>query len=61
MGIVVSLVVSALTLFLIGWYKSQITIGRPVRSGVQMLAIGIGSAFAGFGAAYLATGGAIVP
>jgi VIT1/CCC1 family predicted Fe2+/Mn2+ transporter len=61
MGIVASLLVSMLTLFLIGWYKSRITIGRPVRSGLQMVLIGIGSAFAGFGIAYLVSGGALFP
>jgi len=61
MGIAASLLVSALTLFLIGWYKARITIGRPVRSGLQMLLIGIGSAFAGFGIAYIVSGGALVP
>ena len=61
MGIVASLLVSSLTLFLIGWYKSRITIGRPVRSGLQMVLIGIGSAFAGFGIAYIVSGGGIFP
>jgi len=61
MGIVASLLVSALTLFLIGWYKSRITIGHPVRSGLQMVLIGIGAAFAGFGIAYLVSGGAVLP
>ncbi|HYS71499.1 MAG TPA: VIT1/CCC1 transporter family protein [Thermoplasmata archaeon] len=52
-GIVASLIVSAATLFLIGWYKGRATLGRPARSGLQMLVIGIVSAFAGFGIAYL--------
>lgn len=57
LGIVWSLVVSALTLFVIGWYKAKITIGRPSRSGIQMTVIGIVSAIAGFGIAYLVSGG----
>ena len=61
MGIVSSLLVSSLTLFLIGWYKARITIGRPVRSGLQMALIGIGSAFAGFGIAYIVSGGTLFP
>jgi len=52
-GIVASLVVSALTLFLIGWYKAKVTVGRPARSGAQMTLIGVMSAIAGFGVAYL--------
>jgi VIT1/CCC1 family predicted Fe2+/Mn2+ transporter len=45
--------VSAITLFVIGWYKGKATIGRPGRSGLQMLVIGIVAALAGFGIAYL--------
>ncbi|MGQ0797687.1 MAG: VIT1/CCC1 transporter family protein [Methanobacteriota archaeon] len=52
-GIVISLLVSAVTLFLIGWYKAKATVGRPARSGLQMLIIGIVAALAGFGIAYL--------
>jgi len=52
-GIVSSLVASALVLFLIGWYKAKMTVGRPTKSGLQMLFIGIASALAGFGVAYL--------
>ncbi len=52
-GILGSAVVSAATLFLIGWYKARLTIGRPTRSGTQMLVIGMASALAGFGAAFL--------
>jgi len=52
-GIIASLVVSAATLFVIGWYKGKATIGRPGRSGLQMLVIGIVAALAGFGIAYL--------
>jgi VIT1/CCC1 family predicted Fe2+/Mn2+ transporter len=57
MGIIGSLILSALTLFLIGWYKAKMTVGRPHRSGLQMLIIGISSALAGFGVAFLVSGG----
>ena len=57
LGVVVSLVVSTITLFLIGWWKARTTIGRPSRSGVQMAIIGIASAIAGFGIAFLVSGG----
>ena len=52
-GILASLAVSAAALFVIGWYKAKKTVGRPARSGAQMLLIGIVSALAGFGIAYL--------
>jgi len=57
LGVIVSLVVSTLALFAIGWWKARTTIGRPSRSGLQMAAIGIASALAGFGIAYLVSGG----
>jgi len=60
LGIVGSLIVSAITLFVIGWYKAKVTVGRPARSGLQMLLIGIVSALAGFGIAFLVSGGTFV-
>lgn len=56
-AIIAALVVSAAMLFLIGWYKSKITIGRPYRSGLQMAIIGTASALAGFAIALLVSGG----
>ena len=56
LGILGSLVVSAATLFSIGWWKAKMTVGRPGRSGTQMLIIGIASALAGFAIAYLVSG-----
>ena len=52
-GMIASVIVSAVALFLIGWYKSKTTVGRPVRSGAEMLVIGLVAAFAGFVIAYL--------
>ena len=43
----------AVALFVIGWFKAKTTVGRPGRSGLQMLLIGIVAALAGFGIAYL--------
>jgi VIT1/CCC1 family predicted Fe2+/Mn2+ transporter len=43
-----SIAISALTLFAIGFYKARTTIGRPLRSGLQMTLIGIISALAGY-------------
>ena len=56
-AIITALIVSAAMLFLIGWYKSKITIGKPYRSGLQMAIIGTVSALAGFLIALLVSGG----
>ncbi len=44
----ISLVISALTLFLVGVYKARITIGHPGKSGIEMAAIGTVSALIGY-------------
>ncbi len=44
----VAVVLSAITLFLIGWYEAKLTIGSLWKSGLRMLVIGLGSGFAGF-------------
>ncbi|HYY47517.1 MAG TPA: VIT1/CCC1 transporter family protein [Thermoplasmata archaeon] len=59
LGVIVSVVVSSLALFAIGWWKARTTIGRPTRSGAQMAVIGIASALAGFGIAYLVSAGTV--
>jgi len=59
-GMLMSLAASGLVLFGIGWYKAKMTVGRPSKSGVQMLVIGLSSALAGFGVAYLVSGGSVV-
>ena len=43
-----SIGISALTLFAVGFYKAHATIGKPLRSGIQMTLIGILSALAGY-------------
>lgn len=43
-----SVVVTALVLFAIGAYKARVTIGKPMRSGIEMAAIGTISALAGY-------------
>ncbi len=53
LAMVGSVIVAAVTLFAIGWYKGRRTVGRPYRSGLQMLIIGTISALAGFLIAYL--------
>jgi VIT1/CCC1 family predicted Fe2+/Mn2+ transporter len=57
LSVIVSLAVSTLALFAIGWWKAKTTIGRPSRSGLQMAAIGMAAALAGFGIAYLVSSG----
>jgi VIT1/CCC1 family predicted Fe2+/Mn2+ transporter len=47
-AIFISLGVSALALFVVGAYKARITVGKPGRSGLQMVVIGIVSALAGY-------------
>lgn len=44
----VGLVLSALVLFGVGAFKAHVTVGRPARSGMQMMIIGTISALAGF-------------
>ena len=56
-AIVAPIIVSAIILFAIGWYKARATVGRPGRSGLQMALIGTASALAGFAIAYLVGGG----
>ena len=44
----ISIVIAALTLFVVGFYKARVTVGRPFRSGLQMAVIGTISALAGY-------------
>jgi len=43
-----SVLVTALTLFAIGAYKARVTVGKPVKSGLEMAVIGTVSALAGY-------------
>lgn len=43
-----SMVIAALTLFIVGIYKARVTVGKPFRSGIQMAVIGTVSALAGY-------------
>ena len=58
-AIPISLTLSALALFGLGAYKARITVGKPLRSGLQMAVIGIVAALAGYaiGALFGAQGG----
>lgn len=44
----VTLIVSVIVLFIVGAYKAKVTIGKPYKSGLQMAAIGMGAAMAGY-------------
>jgi VIT1/CCC1 family predicted Fe2+/Mn2+ transporter len=44
----VSVLVTALVLFAIGAYKARVTVGKPMRSGLEMAIIGTLSALAGY-------------
>jgi predicted membrane protein (TIGR00267 family) len=48
LSIGISIVIAALTLFIVGVYKARVTIGQPIRSGLQMAVIGTVSALAGY-------------
>ena len=47
-GIITSLVISALTLFAVGVYKAKTTVGKPLRSGIELTIIGMGAAIVGY-------------
>jgi predicted membrane protein (TIGR00267 family) len=44
----VSLAISSLTLFVVGFYKARTTVGHPGKSGLEMTVIGILSALVGY-------------
>ena len=57
-GIYVSMVVSAIALFLVGVVKAKLTVGSWGKTGLQMAVIGMVSALAGYGIGLLFTPGA---
>lgn len=54
-GIYISLVVSAVVLFIVGAVKAKMTIGHVAKSGLEMAIIGIVSALAGYAVGFLFT------
>jgi VIT1/CCC1 family predicted Fe2+/Mn2+ transporter len=48
LSIGISIIIAALTLFIVGVYKARVTVGRPFRSGMEMAVIGTISALAGY-------------
>lgn len=47
-ALVSSLILSAVILAAIGIYKAKMTLGKPIKSAVQMVIIGMGAAIAGY-------------
>ncbi len=47
-SMVVSIIISALTLFIVGAYKAKVTVGSPGKSGLEMAIIGTLSALVGY-------------
>ncbi len=48
-SIVVSIIISALALFIVGAVKAKLSLGNWKRSGIELMIIGIIAAFAGYG------------
>lgn len=48
LSIWLSIIIAALTLFIVGVYKARVTVGKPFRSGMEMAIIGTLSALAGY-------------
>jgi VIT1/CCC1 family predicted Fe2+/Mn2+ transporter len=48
LSIIISIIIAALTLFVVGVYKARVTVGKPFRSGIEMAVIGTVSALAGY-------------
>ena len=44
-----TILLTALTLFAVGAYKARVTVGHPVRSGIELALIGLVSALFGYG------------
>jgi predicted membrane protein (TIGR00267 family) len=47
-AVIFSLIVSAVVLLFIGMYKAKVTVGNPIKTGIQMVLIGMGAALAGY-------------
>jgi vacuolar iron transporter family protein len=47
-SMIVSVLITALVLFFVGVYKARVTVGRPMRSGLEMAIIGTISALVGY-------------
>ncbi len=52
-SIYLSFILSSITLFLLGFYKGKLTTGKPGRSGLEMLLIGLSAAILGYAIGYV--------
>lgn len=48
-SLAISIIISALTLFAVGFYKAKVYVGSPVKSGLEIAIIGMGAAIIGYG------------
>jgi predicted membrane protein (TIGR00267 family) len=48
LSMLISVLITALVLFVVGVYKARVTVGRPLRSGLEMAIIGTISALVGY-------------
>ncbi len=48
-GVIASVVVSAIALFAVGVYKAKNSLGKPIKSGIEITIIGMGAAIVGYG------------
>jgi vacuolar iron transporter family protein len=53
LGAIAAIVLSAISLFITGWYESRITVGVWWQNGFQMIVIGLGGGLAGYLIGYL--------
>ncbi len=48
-SVIISIIISALTLFAVGFYKAKVYVGSPIKSGLEIAIIGMGAAAIGYG------------
>jgi VIT1/CCC1 family predicted Fe2+/Mn2+ transporter len=48
-AMIVALIISTIVLFFVGVYKAKTTVGKPLRSGIELAVIGMLAALAGYG------------
>lgn len=52
-GIMTSIIISSLSLFVVGYYKGKMTVGKALYNGLELLIIGMAAAFIGYGIGYM--------
>lgn len=51
-SVTISIIISGLTLFAIGFYKAKVYVGSPIKSGLEIAIIGMSAAIIGYGIGY---------